>query len=75
MPNKTPISTDTEQKANLSMDERFIIKLREYILENLQSEDFSVEDLAQEVAFSRSHLYRKLQSLTGMSISQYIRKV
>jgi|GEM_PF-3714262 len=57
------------------MDERFLLRLEEYILDNLETEDFSVEDLAQEVAFSRSHLYRKLQSLTGQSISQFIRKI
>lgn len=62
-------------KEALSMDERFLLKLREHILHNLQVEDYSVEDLAQEVAFSRSHLYRKLQGLTGLSISQFIRKV
>lgn len=62
-------------KESLSMDERFLLKLREHILHNLQVEDYSVEDLAQEVAFSRSHLYRKLQGLTGLSISQFIRKV
>lgn len=64
-----------QAKANMSMDERFLQKLQEHVLQNLQVEDYSVEDLAQEVAFSRSHLYRKLQSLTGLSISQFIRKV
>ncbi len=75
MPNKSPISVEAENKANLSMDERFVLKLRDHILENLTVEDYSVEDLAQEVAFSRSHLYRKLQGLTGLSISQFIRNV
>lgn len=75
MQQRTPISNLAQDKASLSMDERFILKLREHILENLQVEDYSVEDLAQEVAFSRSHLYRKLQNLTGLSISQFIRKV
>ncbi len=57
------------------MDERFLLKLKSLILEKLQEEDFSVEDLANEVAFSRSHLYRKIHALTGLSISQFIRNI
>ena len=57
------------------MDERFIVKLQAVIEEHLEDENFSVEDLANQVAFSRSHLYRKIHSLTGLSISLFIRNI
>jgi AraC-like DNA-binding protein len=57
------------------MDERFIMKLQSVIEEHLEDENFSVEDLANQVAFSRSHLYRKIHSLTGLSISLFIRNI
>ncbi len=58
-----------------SMDDKLLEKLFEVVKKNLNNEQFSVEDLADEIAFSRSHLHRKLQSLTGQSISQFIRKI
>ena len=63
------------ENEHLSMDDRFLLKLKGHILNRLQDEDFSVEDLANEVAFSRSHLYRKIHALTGLSISQFIRNI
>ena len=59
----------------ISMDERLLERLKTCVLDNLENENFGVEDLADEVAFSRSHLYRKIQSLTGQSISAFIRSV
>jgi len=59
----------------LSMDDTLLKKLAEAIEENIENEQFGVEDLASEVSLSRSHLHRKLQQLTGQSISQYIRAI
>lgn len=68
--------TVPEDKPELrSMDDRLLDRLKEFILKNLENENFGVEDLADEVAFSRSHLYRKIQALTGKSISAFIRTV
>ncbi len=59
----------------LSMDQALLKRLHEIVESNLRNEQFSVEDLASEAALSRSHLHRKLRSLTGQSISQFIRKI
>ena len=71
--NRAPSSASSG--AALSMDERFIAKLQLVIEEHLEDENFSVEDLANKVAFSRSHLYRKIHNLTGLSISLFIRNI
>ena len=64
-----------EPSEELSMDDALLKKLRQVVELNLKNEQFTVENLADEVALSRSHLHRKLHKLTGESISQFIRKI
>lgn len=45
------------------------------VLENLENEQFGVEDLSKEAGISRSQLHRKLKILKGKSVSQFIREV
>jgi len=52
---------------------KFIKNIETVIDENLMNESFSVEDLGNELAFSRMQLYRKLKALTGYSPNEYIR--
>ncbi|MEQ8239858.1 MAG: helix-turn-helix transcriptional regulator [Cyclobacteriaceae bacterium] len=63
------------EEKDLSMDQVLLKKLQETVMANLGNEQFSVEDLASAVAFSRSHLHRKLNQLTGQSISQFTREI
>src|SRR5688572_33337960 len=52
----------------------FLEKLKKEIDDNLTNDQFSVEDLAKNVGMSRSQLHRKLNSVTGQSVSQFIRE-
>ncbi|WP_367392740.1 response regulator [Lewinella sp. LCG006] len=56
-----------------SADEQFIQKVQAAIEANIDNEQFSVEDLADAVAFSRSQLHRKLKALTDQSPTVIIR--
>jgi len=56
-----------------SVDEQFLDQVSQAIEQNLSNEQFSVEDLAAAVAFSRSQLHRKLKALTGKSPNEHIR--
>ena len=58
-----------------SMDDVFLSQLNQVIEDNLGNEQFTVEELADSVAYSRSQLHRKVQKLTKQSISQYIRNI
>lgn len=53
----------------------FISRLQQIVLDNLNNEQFSVEDLAAEYGLSRSQLHKKLKKGIGKSISQFIREV
>ncbi len=48
-----------------SADEKFLKNLMQAIETNMGEEDFGVEELAREVAMSRSQLHRKLVALTN----------
>lgn len=50
-----------------SMDERFLMKVHQYIISNIDDPELSIENLAVEVGMSRTQLYRKIKAITDMS--------
>lgn len=50
-----------------SMDERFLIKVHDYIIKNMDDPELSIEDLAEEIGMSRTQLFRKVKAITDMS--------
>jgi len=59
----------------MSEDERFLVQVKEKILERLSDEQLSVESLAEDIGISRVHLYRKVSGLSGLSVNELIRKL
>ena len=55
-----------------SMTDQFLKIINQRIEDNLDNENFSVEDLAKNAGLSRSMLHRKLMKLTGKSASDHI---
>jgi len=58
-----------------SIENDFLNKITEIIIENVSNEQFGVSELAQEIGMSRSNLLRKVKKLTDISVSQFIRQV
>ncbi|MBI1342307.1 MAG: response regulator [Terrimonas sp.] len=58
-----------------SFDEEFIKNAIHFIEENIEKDEFSIDELAQQLNMSRSTFYRKLKALTGMSGSDFIRLI
>jgi len=58
----------------LSMDEVFLNNIRDYVLRNISSEEFSLESLSSEIGYSRSQIHRKLKRITGKSLSTFVRE-
>ncbi len=56
-------------------DKELITKAAKTLEDNLDREEFGVEALGKELGLSRTHLYRKLKSLTGLSPNDYIRQM
>ncbi len=55
-----------------SQDEVFLQKVIEIVKDNLENEEFSVTQLADNLHISRSQLYRKLEALTGKGPQEFI---
>ena len=56
-----------------SMDEKFLERAMGIIEEHMSDENFCVNEFYQEMAMSRSNLYRKLYALTNQNPSEFIR--
>ena len=48
-------------------------KLRRLIEENIGNADFSVEEMGEQIGFSRVQLYRKAKALTGYTPNELLR--
>ena len=59
----------------VNKEEKFINDLSKKVEESMHDEHFSIESLADVLCMSQSTLYRKIKSLTGMSIAGFIRSV
>jgi signal transduction histidine kinase/DNA-binding response OmpR family regulator len=58
-----------------SLDQQFLQRIQEIIEENLENEDFSVDDLAAKAGVGQRQLQRKLKALTDSSPQQCIRSM
>jgi len=65
-----------EEKFNLfDIDKKLLLKAIKVTETNMTNFDFSVEDLAHNLNLSRTHLHRKLKSLTNQSATEFIRSI
>lgn len=69
------ISVQSSEIDIVSMDDKLIQKAIKMVEENLADPDFSVEVLSRELGMSRTHLYKKLVSLTKKSPLEFIRSI
>lgn len=58
----------------LSMDQVFIRKITQIVLDNMEDENFGVNELVKKAGISRSSIHRKLKIINNQSISQFIRE-
>lgn len=56
-----------------ALDRKFLNKLNEYIEENIDSPLLDVSALYTKLGYSRTNFYRKINSLTGQTPSDYIK--
>lgn len=57
------------------LDEKLIEKAINVVEEHISDTEFSVEELGAAVGLSRSHLYKKLMSITGRGPAEFIRTI
>ncbi len=67
----TPDEIDKSQDRENS----FIQKAIQLVEDNLENEEFGIDLMIEELNMSRSSLFRKIKSLTGLSITAFIRSI
>ncbi|MEM7551205.1 MAG: tetratricopeptide repeat protein [Bacteroidota bacterium] len=72
---KLELLNEPKHKDVFSHEERFLFKLKSVINTHLGNSDFSVDFLSKEIGLSRVQLYRKVQALTNLSVSEFIRSI
>lgn len=53
-------------------EQKFLLRCREIIDDNLCNPDFNIDFLAEKLAMSHSTLYKKLKQMTGMSLIEFV---
>lgn len=58
-----------------SLDEKLVRDATNYVEDNLDNSEISVETMAEALGMSRVHLYKKLTALTDLTPSEFIRQI
>lgn len=56
-----------------NVDQEFMDKLHNAVMENISSQDLSIDTLTEIMFTSKSTLYRKVKANTGVNVNEYIR--
>ncbi|SIS76319.1 hybrid sensor histidine kinase/response regulator transcription factor [Belliella pelovolcani] len=73
--NKVRFEPDTQEVHESNIDADFIEKAIRLVNDNLQNDAFGIEMMVNELFMSQSTLFRKIKSLTGMSLTGFIRSI
>jgi signal transduction histidine kinase/ligand-binding sensor domain-containing protein/DNA-binding response OmpR family regulator len=57
------------------LDEKFLQTIHEKLIANLDKPDFNINELCDELHMSRSLVYKKVKTLTGLSPVEYVRSL
>jgi signal transduction histidine kinase/DNA-binding response OmpR family regulator/ligand-binding sensor domain-containing protein len=58
-----------------SLDEQFIRKTLSFIEKNMSNTEYFIDDLSKDTGMSKTNLYNKIQSITGLAPAQFIRSI
>ena len=70
----TKITNETPKKI-AGIEEKFLHKMNDLVLQNLENPTFSIDFICDKMAISRMQLHRKINTLLGKSTSEYIREI
>ncbi|HSF55714.1 MAG TPA: two-component regulator propeller domain-containing protein [Algoriphagus sp.] len=73
--NKVRFEPNTHEVFESDIDALFIEKAIKLVNDHLQDESFGIETMVDQLFMSQSTLFRKIKSLTGLSITGFVRSV
>jgi DNA-binding response OmpR family regulator len=69
------LEIDLSEKGLEPVQDRFLSKLSEMVEDRMANASFNLEELASEMAMSRSTLYREIKRATGLSAGAFVKEV
>ncbi|MDR1624063.1 MAG: response regulator [Tannerellaceae bacterium] len=69
------INMDAREIMLTSVDERLLQHGIDYVRNNMENPELSVEDMSKKLGLSRTHLHRKLKALTGKTPVDFIKMI
>ena len=69
------IDVDAKELVLSSTDERLLQNAIDYIRNNMENADLTVDTMGKDLGISRVHLHRKLKALTGQSPIEFIKTI
>ncbi|MBN2200710.1 response regulator [bacterium] len=69
------ILTEPGETPVMSLDERFLERTRQIVENRLSDWKLDADALSREAGISRTQLYRKIRSLTGQTVHEFIRSI
>jgi transcriptional regulator GlxA family with amidase domain len=67
-------TTETESRLSAN-DKKFMDSLMSLVDSNIDNGELMIEDLARDLGVSRSVLFKKLKTLTGLSPNEFIKEI
>ncbi|MCB9286504.1 MAG: response regulator [Lewinellaceae bacterium] len=72
---RSKLSLEPSAVTVTSLDEKLLKRCIDVVEQYMDDSELNVEKMCHEIGLSRPQLYRKLKSLTGLSINQFIRTI
>lgn len=69
------INMNAQEITLTSTDERLLQNAIDYVRNNMENPELSVEDMSKKLGLSRTHLHRKLKALTGQTPVEFIKMI
>jgi AraC-like DNA-binding protein len=69
------LQSDNRVPSPKKIDRRFVNEFVALVESNISNENFGVDDICREIGVSKVQLYRKIKSLLGYNVNEYILNV
>lgn len=67
------VFAESRELARTQKDKDFLERFMELVDENIDNNDFTIDSICREMSIGRTNLYKKIRSLTGQSMGEFIR--
>ncbi|OHX64637.1 hypothetical protein NH26_24000 [Flammeovirga pacifica] len=72
---KREFGVENEENTMPSFEEKFLNEVMQEIEKNIDNSEFNVKSLGECIGMGQTNLYRKIKSMTGMTVNEFIRTV